>query len=301
MLFILLPAMLLPVEALALETATVKENASSYLYGVGVDQDYAQAYRLYCVAVLQGDSEAAYHLGWMYLNGKGIPRDDALATGWFQIAAERGDPQSRSILEDLLSNTVSAEDHNCPLRNNAPNRATIESWVKILAPVYGLDVNLLLAMIEVESRFDPHALSAKDARGLMQLLPATAIRFDVEDVWDPFENLMGGMAYLRWLLDQYEGDLGLSLAAYNAGEQIVDSYGGIPPYRETRNYVKAIYRIYRQSIQSTTQSSDGAAATFLSGDNIIQQKAVVLGRSYEQGGRAKLSRPRLMDTASRWH
>jgi len=90
----------------------------------------------------------------------------------------------------------------------------------------------------------------------MQLLPATARRFEVEDIWDPFENLMGGMAYLHWLLDHYEGDLNLSLAAYNAGEHVVQRYGGIPPYTETRYYVKSINRIYNQALQSRTESSD---------------------------------------------
>jgi len=255
-LFLLLPAMLSSAAALALETVTVREEAERYQYGMGVDRDYASAYRLYCIATLQGDGESAYDLGWMYLNGRGMASDDARAAGWFRLAAERGDSHSQKILDDLLPSATPVDDPGCPLRNRRPDRATIETWVRILAPSYELDANLLLAVIEVESRFNPHARSSKNARGLMQLLPATARRFEVEDIWDPFENLMGGMAYLHWLLDHYEGDLNLSLAAYNAGEHVVQRYGGIPPYTETRYYVKSINRIYNQALQSRTESSD---------------------------------------------
>ena len=192
----------------------------------------------------------------MYMNGLGLKRDDALAVGWFQLAADRGDTYSQRLLDDVLIDVTPREDLGCPLRNRQPDRATIATWVHVLAPSYGLEAELLLAVIEVESRFDPNARSTKNARGLMQLLPVTAKRFEVADIWDPFENLMGGMAYLRWLMDHYERDIDLSLAAYNAGEHIVMRYGGIPPYRETRHYVKSVNRIYNQSLQSGTASSD---------------------------------------------
>ncbi len=84
----------------------------------------------------------------------------------------------------------------------------------------------------------------------MQLMPATAKRFGVKDIWDPVQNLLGGLTYLRWLMDRYQENIDLSLAAYNAGEHAVDRYGGIPPYRETRRYVKSIKRLYRDSPRS---------------------------------------------------
>ena len=122
--------------------------------------------------------------------------------------------------------------------------------MRALAPDYGIDAELVLAVIEIESRFNTRARSPKNARGLMQLMPATARRFGVTDIWNPAQNLMGGMAYLRWLLNRYDEDIDLSLAAYNAGEHAVDRYGGIPPYRETRHYVKNIKRLYRDSQRS---------------------------------------------------
>jgi soluble lytic murein transglycosylase-like protein len=128
-----------------------------------------------------------------------------------------------------------------------PDRRQIEQWVRELAPRYGLDSNLVLAIIATESNFNPGARSAKNARGLMQLIPQTAARFGVRDVYNPVQNLHGGMAYLRWLLDRFDGDLGLALAGYNAGEGAVDEYTGIPPYPETRNYVRKVISRYGRS------------------------------------------------------
>jgi soluble lytic murein transglycosylase-like protein len=116
----------------------------------------------------------------------------------------------------------------------------VADLVRELAPEYRLEPNLVLAVVEAESDFNPAALSVADARGLMQLLPQTADRFGVTNIWDPEENLRGGMAYLRWLLDYFDGDIELALAGYHAGEQAVVRHGGIPPYDETRAYVDRI-------------------------------------------------------------
>ena len=127
-------------------------------------------------------------------------------------------------------------------------REQVEVWVHELAPEYGLDPTLVLEVISIESRFDPGARSPKSAHGLMQLMPATAARFGVEDVSDPVQNLRGGMAYLRWLLIRFKGDLRLELAGYNAGEGAVKRFDGIPPYPETRQYVERITRAYGKSL-----------------------------------------------------
>jgi soluble lytic murein transglycosylase-like protein len=99
---------------------------------------------------------------------------------------------------------------------------------------------LIHAVIRQESGYDPYAVSHKGAKGLMQLMPATAKRFGVKDVFDPAENVQGGVKYHRQLLDRYDGDRRLALAAYNAGEGAVDRFGGVPPYRETEDYVDRI-------------------------------------------------------------
>ena len=104
----------------------------------------------------------------------------------------------------------------------------------------GLDPVLLTAMAQVESAFDPRAVSPKGAQGLLQLMPATARRFGVRDVVDADQNVEGGARYLGWLLDRYAGRTDLALAGYNAGEGAVDRYSGVPPYRETREYVSRV-------------------------------------------------------------
>jgi Transglycosylase SLT domain len=102
---------------------------------------------------------------------------------------------------------------------------------------------LVAAVVAAESAFQPAVVSSKGARGLMQLMPATARRFGVgeRELFDPARNLEAGVVYLRWLLERYGSDLRLALAAYNAGEGTVDRFGGAPPYRETRGYVRRVY------------------------------------------------------------
>ena len=119
--------------------------------------------------------------------------------------------------------------------------------IEKIALNYGLDPALVQAVIKVESNFNPSAVSPKGAIGLMQLLPATARRFGVTDCYDPVENITGGIRYLKYLLMLFNGNLDLSLAAYNAGENVVLRLGRIPPYRETQNYVRKIKTLYRGS------------------------------------------------------
>lgn len=109
----------------------------------------------------------------------------------------------------------------------------------------GVDARLVEAVIATESAFDPRALSTKGAQGLMQLMPDTADRFGVANPWDPKQNIAGGTAYLRWLIDEFNGDPRRVLAAYNAGEGAVTRYGGVPPYPETRGYIDRVLAYYR--------------------------------------------------------
>ncbi len=105
---------------------------------------------------------------------------------------------------------------------------------------------LLRAVIKAESDFDPRAVSRAGAVGLMQLMPQTAVQWDVQDIYDPEENIAGGARHLRYLLDRFHGNLLLALAAYNAGETLVDRYWALPPIDETRRYVSKVLRYYRQ-------------------------------------------------------
>ena len=112
---------------------------------------------------------------------------------------------------------------------------------------FKVDPKLVDAVVRVESGYDPKALSPKGAQGLMQLIPATAARFGVRDPFDPAENVRGGVSYLSELLTEFNGSVPLTLAAYNAGEGAVERYGGIPPYVETRDYVRRVTELYPAS------------------------------------------------------
>jgi len=113
---------------------------------------------------------------------------------------------------------------------------------------------LVAAIMSVESNFDARAVSNKGARGLMQVMPGTARRFgfNAERLHDPVHNIAAGATYLRWLLERYDADLDRVLAAYNAGEGAVDTYGGIPPYKETQNFVKRVRAVLEKSTSSRT-------------------------------------------------
>ncbi len=127
-------------------------------------------------------------------------------------------------------------------------KARYAPLIEAAAQEAGLQPALVHAVVRVESAYRPDAISRKGARGLMQLMPATAKRFGVTDLHDPRQNLKGGTRYLSRLLALFDRDLNLALAAYNAGENAVISYGNrIPPYRETQQYVKKVLRFYRQA------------------------------------------------------
>lgn len=129
---------------------------------------------------------------------------------------------------------------------NMKGRDSFAPYITMVARQYNLQPALLHAVITVESAYNPNAKSHANAHGLMQLIPATAKRFGVVDIYDPIQNMQGGAAYLRFLLD-YFGDVSLALAGYNAGEGAVRKYGNkIPPYKETMNYVPKVLEYYQK-------------------------------------------------------
>jgi soluble lytic murein transglycosylase-like protein len=130
--------------------------------------------------------------------------------------------------------------------------------VEAAAARYGVDADLITSVIAVESSFDPKAKSRKDARGLMQLLPETAARLGVKDIYDPQENIDAGTRYLRELLQKYSNNLVLALAAYNAGPERVQQYGRVPPFAETISYVRRVKRGYAKSKATAVKKKETA-------------------------------------------
>ena len=125
---------------------------------------------------------------------------------------------------------------------SAASSLDIDALIRAVATRHGVSVDLIAAIIEAESEFNPRAVSRTGARGLMQLMPKTAAILGVSDPFDPRENIEAGVRHLRSLMDRFDGNLPLVLAAYNAGERAVIGHRGVPPYRETRQYVKRILR-----------------------------------------------------------
>lgn len=122
-------------------------------------------------------------------------------------------------------------------------RGEFDGYIAEASRAFGVPIDLIRAIIRVESEYDSQAVSSKGAQGLMQLMPATAARFGVSDPFDPRENIFGGVEYLRFLLELFNWDVALAAAGYNAGENAVLRYKGVPPYKETRGYVQKVQAI----------------------------------------------------------
>ena len=237
---------------------------------VGTSGYYAEAFAYHCRAAVAGDATAQYALGWLYANGRGVPKDDSMAALLFARSAEQGHLLAQELLADFPANSSQPDMPVCPVPEPPAKVAgtpasqmaqaaqqdetaevfypqgRISKLVDKLAPRYQIDTKLAMAFIAVESGFDTQATSPKNAQGLMQLIPETAKRFRVKNAYNAEDNIKGGLAYLQWLLAFFKGNVQLVAAAYNAGERTVEKYKGVPPYPETRNYVQKIAMLYKK-------------------------------------------------------
>ncbi len=262
---------------------------------------YAEVVANYCKQAKYGDADAQFALGWMYANGKGVAADETIAAQLFTMAAEQGHRSAQESLTRLSNVTPSTTLLACLQPDPPPTLAIntdidsaesekkeisektaalfysqrhIMKIVNKIAPRYDIDANLAMTFIAVESGFNVHATSPKNAQGLMQLIPETAQRFGVKDPYKAEDNIKGGLAYLQWLLAYYKGDLNLVAAAYNAGEGAVDKYKGVPPYAETQMYVKKIARLYNNTSHPYKENLLKKTSSILNVQNTLKNKTM---------------------------
>jgi soluble lytic murein transglycosylase-like protein len=160
------------------------------------------------------------------------------------VRVVRADPRTGKLVRCVIVTQKSASNRG--IAETTPPPRSIDEAVQAIAAHESLPAQLVHSVIKAESNYNPLAVSAKGAQGLMQLMPATALRFGVLNAFDPVDNIQGGARYLKYLLDLYKGDYNLALAAYNAGEGAVEKYGTVPPYPETVNYVNQVGRQFQK-------------------------------------------------------
>jgi hypothetical protein len=155
--------------------------------------------------------------------------------------------------EDVLG--IEPEEVFSPLKPANNLQSPFRELIEAASAQFKVDADLITSVIAVESNFEPKAISPRNARGLMQLLPETAARLGVRDIFDPRENIDAGTRYLGELLRRYDNNLALALAAYNAGPETVEKFGSVPPYAETISYVRRVKRAYENSKSGGAPSS----------------------------------------------
>lgn len=232
----------------ALEQGSAAEN------GRGIGKNLAQAIRLYCDAATMGSPEGFFRVGRLLATAPPGQRNQKLANAYLAMAASLGSRDAEKFFDPAAGSaelgnecTPTADKADIPafnvdayLARQSPTQRDIARLIRKVAPRYQVDARLALAIAMAESNLNANAVSPKNAQGVMQLIPATLVRFGVTRPFDAEQNIKGAMAYLSWLDKRFAGDWHLVAAAYNAGEGSVDRYGGVPPYAETQQYVRRV-------------------------------------------------------------
>jgi soluble lytic murein transglycosylase-like protein len=193
-----------------------------------------------------------------------------LGTGY--LVAQRG------VVDAVAAIAEDAEIEESASSAPRPTLAEIMAQIDEVAARHRVPPRLVAAVISVESEFNPRAVSRRGAQGLMQLMPATAATLAVQDTFDTRENIEGGVRHLRVLMDRYHNDLPVVLAAYNAGDRAVLNYRGVPPYRETRQYVIRVLRRYdRDAARVAAQRIYGTGQTVRSAGVVTRTRVTMIG------------------------
>ena len=224
--------------------------------GIGIKKNIEWATELYCDAATMGSSEGFFRVGRMLLQGSPKRRNPSLANAYLALAARLGHREAAMLhnpkiengrVDDICRinrgiNTQPGFDLDGYIAGLTKEKRNIAALIRKRAPHFGVDVRMALGIALAESNLDANAVSPKNAQGVMQLIPETQERFGVQKPFDADQNIKGGLAYLKWLQNRFSGDLRLVAAAYNAGEGNVDRYGGIPPFQETKDYVRRVLK-----------------------------------------------------------
>ena len=220
-----------------------------------------KAIALYCVAASTGNPEGYFRIGRLLATGPASVRNAKLANSYLAMAMRLGNQQASRYYNPRVGNAPMGDQCGVGMRGGqgsyfalpstpfnveaylarqSPGKQKLATMLRHAAKRHQVNVRLVLAIAIAESNLESRAVSAKNAQGVMQLIPETQQRFGVTQPFDPAQNIKGGVSYLKWLDRRFDGDWVLISAAYNAGEKAVERYGGIPPYDETREYVKRV-------------------------------------------------------------
>ncbi len=243
-----------PLEADPPRVVAALEQGLAAELGSGLVRNPELAIALYCDAGAMGSTEGFFRIGRILALGPPYLRNPALANAYFALAARLGHRAATDAFDEAVPSAPLEEscgsfsrgferqgfDLEAYLSGLSPVRRRIADMIRHQARRHGIDERIALAVALAESNLNARAVSPMNAQGVMQLIPATQARFGVKDAFDAESNVRGGLAYLKWLKSRYHGDWGLVAAAYNAGEGAVDRHRGIPPFRETRDYVRRV-------------------------------------------------------------
>lgn len=220
-----------------------------------------KAIALYCVAASTGNPEGYFRIGRLLATGPASVRSAKMANSYLAMAMRLGNQQASRYYNPRIGNAPMGDQCGVGMRGGqgsyfalpstpfnveaylarqSPGKQKLATMLRHAAKRHQVDVRLVLAIAIAESNLESRAVSAKNAQGVMQLIPETQQRFGVTQPFDPAQNIKGGVSYLKWLDRRFDGNWVLISAAYNAGEKAVERYGGIPPYDETREYVKRV-------------------------------------------------------------
>ncbi len=222
--------------------------------GVGVGKNFPLAITLYCDAAQMGSPEGFFRVGRLLATGPAFLRNPLLANAYLALAITLGHREASDYYDASVGNAVLSDecgdflgnlkipgfDLDAYLAAQPLAKRKIAEMIRRHAPRYNIDARLALGVALAESNLDSAAVSAKNAQGVMQLIPITQVRFGVRRPFDAESNVRGGLAYLKWLKERFGEDWGLVVAAYNSGEGVVTRHKGIPPYPETRRYVQRV-------------------------------------------------------------